>query len=673
MRGSDFFHQVAAKVPFSKLHPRVAGFFKEYLAHEKVIPFGQRYVLNTHFPPFPSPAFENLTSHFAQIGDSAGRQLYSVALAVTNRCNFQCWHCYNADRNQNDIPLDGMKAIADQLKDLNAVMITLTGGEPLLREDLEEIAGLFDERSCLILGTTGMGLSAARAEMLKERGVFAVGISLDSVEAEEHDHLRGMPGAFSAALAALETASKAGLYPYVVTVATHDFLERERFMCFMDFAAKAGAKEVHLLEPSVSGKLAGCTAVLLSQKEKELIRHYQEEIAGNESLPILSSYTYLEAADNFGCGAGLTHLYIDGSGEVCPCQLVPLSFGNVLQQPLVEILDRMGQYLCRPRTCCLGRTLSAFIPTGQYPCSPELSEEICEKHLPRHHGTPRFFAIRSEATEQVGAEELRQAYDSIHDDYDEFWLSEAGRPIEELIRRLPSYDLQRVFEAGCGTGFGTALLASKIQPWGSLIAVDLSEGMLALAQQRLARSGMKNILWKCGDALQLLEQQEDLDLIYTSWVLGYIPLEPFFRASFRALKEGGLLAFIVHRENSPRRPLEVFAQLVAANPSVLLKSVAFDFPRNANHVLSLLEKTGLQLLDLSEEEIVFRYPSAEKVFEHLLKSGAGTAYYDAIDPHCREELTRNYIDALGDLQESNGEYPIVHEYIMCIAKKQTSD
>ena len=65
MRGDEFFVQVAKRPPFTKLHPKVAEFFKDYFAHEKVVRFGDRSVINTHFPPYPSKAFDNLAEGFA--------------------------------------------------------------------------------------------------------------------------------------------------------------------------------------------------------------------------------------------------------------------------------------------------------------------------------------------------------------------------------------------------------------------------------------------------------------------------------------------------------------------------------------------------------------------------------------------------------------------------------
>ena len=139
MRGSQVFEQLATRPPFTKLHPKVAAFLKDYFVHEKAIEFDGRLVVNTHFPPYPSRAFDNLTEGFNRLGSAEDRRLYSVTLAVTNRCLFKCWHCYNAGRSQQDLTIDTLERVIAELQDLGAVMVTLTGGEPLLRDDLAEI------------------------------------------------------------------------------------------------------------------------------------------------------------------------------------------------------------------------------------------------------------------------------------------------------------------------------------------------------------------------------------------------------------------------------------------------------------------------------------------------------------------------------------------------------
>ena len=635
-----------------------------------MVSFGGRSVVNTHFPPYPSPAFDQLVSQFAELGNAANRRLYSVTLALTNRCPFNCWHCYNAGRSQQDLPLAGVQALARQLQELGAVMVTLTGGEPLLRQDLPELVRSFDARSCLILGTTGEGLTSERARVLKECGLFAVGISVDSDTPAEHDRLRGRPGAFATALKALRLARDNGLYPYVVSVATREFLQPERFRPFLRFAADAGALEVHLLEPCAIGRLAGHNQVLLSAGERRQIFDYQEQVARDDALPILSSFAYLESPDAFGCGAGLTHLYVDGSGEVCPCNLVPLSFGNLTREPFERILERMGRYFCQPRTGCVGKLLVNHFPRVNLPASPEQSTAICEEHLPRRHPLPRFFQLRQEVEGQtVGATELREAYNRVHGQYDEFWLAAAGQPIAKLIRDLSWRGRETVFEAGCGTGYATALLARQAD---RVIAVDLSEAMQQQAKSRLARLDLdRNVEFRIGDALAALRSETGLDLVFSSWVLGYIPLAPFFEVARNALKLGGSLAFIVHRENSPREPLEIFAQLVAEDPSVLRKRVAFDFPRDAEHVRGLLHTAGFHVQATIEDGIEFHYPTPGKVLDHLLNSGAGTAFYDAIDPVRRPTLTARFLEMLRERHRTDTEFVVRHEYVACIAQNLT--
>ena len=157
------------------------------------------------------------------------------------------------------------------------------------------------------------------------------------------------------------------------------------------------------------------------------------------------------------------------------------------------------------------------------------------------------------------------------------------------------------------------------------------------------------------------------------------PLEPpgdpiegrdqFIGHQVPGIKEDGALAFVVHKENSPREPLEIFAELVAADPSILLKRVAFDFPRDVGQVRAQLRAAGLAENQLWEGEVVFQYGSPEGVLEHLLKSGAGTAFYDAIDPDRRDGLTRDFLQALAARHPSADEYLVTHEYVACLARK----
>jgi len=151
-------------------------------------------------------------------------------------------------------------------------------------------------------------------------------------------------------------------------------------------------------------------------------------------------------------------------------------------------------------------------------------------------------------------------------------------------------------------------------------------------------------------------------------VLGYIPLRPFFAAAAKALSPGGRLALIVHRENSPREEFEIFSSLVARDPRVMTRRVAFDFPRDGAHLKSLVDGAGLAAVDLWEGSAVFRYGTAGEVLDHLLKSGAGTVFYDAIDRSARDRLTCEFLEILRKRNGKRKTFQVRHDYVACIAE-----
>jgi SAM-dependent methyltransferase len=274
------------------------------------------------------------------------------------------------------------------------------------------------------------------------------------------------------------------------------------------------------------------------------------------------------------------------------------------------------------------------------------------------------------ATEELDKEGLRNAYNGIHQFYDEFWLKEAGKPVDKLIDALPLTGKERVFEAGCGTGYATALLAARLQKRENLTAVDISEGMLREAKERVRILGVEGIRFIHGDALEELRASKSLDLIFSSWVLGYIPLTPFFEASGRSLKKGGILGFIVHKENSPSEPLQIFGDIVLEDPTVMTKRVAFDFPANIEAVRRELAAAGLEATELQEGEVIFCYETAHEVLQHLKKSGAGTAYYEAVAPDRRDALEAQFVKKMIERRGDRKGFDVIHNYITCIARKK---
>jgi hypothetical protein len=141
-------------------------------------------------------------------------------------------------------------------------------------------------------------------------------------------------------------------------------------------------------------------------------------------------------------------------------------------------------------------------------------------------------------------------------------------------------------------------------------------------------------------------------------------------AAAQALSPGGRLALIVHRENSPEEEFGIFSSLVARNPLVMTRRVAFDFPRNGAHLESLVDEAGLAVVNKWEGSAVFRYSTAGEVLDHLLKSGAGTVFYDAIDRSVRDGLTREFLELLQERKGKRKTFQVRHDYVACIAERR---
>jgi len=414
VRADKLFASLMSSPPLSTVPAEIGQFLIDYFSCEKAVPFGKYWVFDTVLPPYPSRAFDNFILGLSQDPPDQ-RGLFSVSLAVTNRCTNTCWRCSNAGRSQQDMPLDVLRKLAGELLDRGACSVALTGGEPLLRDDLEDIFQAFDDRASLTLNTTGDGLTAERARRLRQSGVLTVSISLDSSDQKVHDRYRGRHGTFRIALKAITTARDAGLYPYVMTVATPELVEGDGIPLLVDVAREAGAMEVRLLEPMPVGAMAGEKDRLTRGRHRRKAMQHQLELAKRDDLPVFSTAAYRGRAAAFGCMSGCGHLYIDGSGEVCPCNYIPLSFGNVITQPLDAVFSRVGKCFPHPSRSCAARLLAPHVPPGPLPISPEVSEQICDAHLPKTDRLPAFYALLAEARRKTRQVRTQGVYESMRD------------------------------------------------------------------------------------------------------------------------------------------------------------------------------------------------------------------------------------------------------------------
>jgi len=137
-----------------------------------------------------------------------------VVWNITRQCNLKCVHCYAHAKDQlfeNELTFEQGKTLIDDLAGFGVPVLLFSGGEPLVRKDLPDLAAYAVEKGMrAVISTNGTLISKNMARTLKEIGLSYVGISLDGMEAI-NDRFRGVPGSFKKAMQGIRNCQEAGI------------------------------------------------------------------------------------------------------------------------------------------------------------------------------------------------------------------------------------------------------------------------------------------------------------------------------------------------------------------------------------------------------------------------------------------------------------------------------
>lgn len=345
--------------------------------------------VNTFFPPYPSVAFDRFLGAVFE----RKRVPFSVYFAVTDICPYRCPHCSYGNHAKGRLDTVGAKDIIRQIDALGTTTIGFTGGEPLLRDDIVELIEAAGDMSTVMF-TTGHRLTDELASNLKNAGLDCLMIGLESDDGERHDKIRGVAGSFDEGLGAIETSLKAGLYTAISTVASRDKINDGTIERLAKFANTHAVHELRVLEPVPTGNLQAHAEQLLTPAESRKMYDFHVNRNRGHKHTTVACFAYLESDDMFGCGAGYHHLFIDALGNVCPCDLTPLSMGNALAEPLADIWARMSKWFDKPRCGCFMKQLyedpDTFKQTAELPLDTESSATLCSK-CPHDDKLPRVY------------------------------------------------------------------------------------------------------------------------------------------------------------------------------------------------------------------------------------------------------------------------------------------
>lgn len=270
--------------------------------------------------------------HLLLTGES---RLRSVSLSVSYRCNLNCIHCSAAkfmDRSRKDMGVEDFKRLGDELAKNGAYIIQLTGGEPLLRKDLEDIVRAFDpSRFYVSINSNTTLVTAERLRSLKAAGVDNLGISIDAWDAEEHERFRKKKGIHAHSVKVLDMILDAGLSVMVFAVVTHQNVRGQAFVDLCEYTKRKGVVLVAGWAVPC-GNWNGNDDVLLTEDDLEYLETIHEKY--------LHVRTDFEANyHHWGCPAVKEKLYITSYGDVVPCDFLHVGLGNVFRNSIAEIRE----------------------------------------------------------------------------------------------------------------------------------------------------------------------------------------------------------------------------------------------------------------------------------------------------------------------------------------------
>jgi len=340
--------------------------------------------------------------------EGRGDQVRMIAWEVTRSCNLNCVHCRAASHRG---PYAGelstgkcLRLIDDIAKDSRPVII-LTGGEPLLRPDIFEIASYGTQKGLrMVMATNGTLVDQAIAKKMIESGIQRVSISIDGPDAKSHDAFRNEPGAFEGAMRGIEAMKSVGMEFQINTTITTANLHQIKDIHDLALKIGAAAHHIFLLVPTGRGKDLAQQAITAADYEETLMWFHQESLTCEIQLKATCAPHYFrimhqnkikgaplakKAGGHFhestrGCLGGITFCFISHVGQVQPCGYLELDCGNVQKQSFGEIWENSevfrnlrdySKYSGKCGRCefikvCGGCRARAYEATGDY-----LSEE----------------------------------------------------------------------------------------------------------------------------------------------------------------------------------------------------------------------------------------------------------------------------------------------------------
>jgi AdoMet-dependent heme synthase len=327
-----------------------------------------------------------------------------VAWEVTRNCNLNCVHCRAAASrgpHAGELSTEKGRQILEQIAEVGKPIVILTGGEPLLREDIFELAAYGTALGLrMVMAANGTLITPEIARKMKSSGIQRVSISLDGPDASTHDRFRQVQGAFEGSIRGIEELKSEGIEFQINTTVTRHNVDQAQ--AILDLAVKLGAAAQHIFLLVPTGRAKDMTNQEISAEQYEKILHWFYEMRSTVPIHLKATCaphfyrvlrqeahkkgekvdyaTYGLDAMTRGCLGGTSFCFISHVGTVQPCGYLELQSGDLKESTFKEVWENSSVFkelrdfsnykgkcgVCEYLKFCGGCRARAFEATGDF-------------------------------------------------------------------------------------------------------------------------------------------------------------------------------------------------------------------------------------------------------------------------------------------------------------------